>query len=86
MNKMKIELTDMADCRYNAQIWTSADGGKNWYYTGNGKFCKNYEEIAELAKKYNTINEMCTDCAKLGSGCAGSTCQVWTGCIFKIKK
>lgn len=29
------------------------------------------------------LNRMCADCLKLGSGCKGTTCQTWTGCVFK---
>ena len=30
------------------------------------------------------MNRMCADCLKLGNGCKGTTCQVWTGCVRKI--
>lgn len=39
---------------FNVQILTSVDGGKNWYYCGNGKFCETREEAEEFAA---TINE-----------------------------
>lgn len=29
------------------------------------------------------LNRMCADCLKLGNGCKGTTCQTWTGCVFK---
>lgn len=32
------------------------------------------------------INVMCTDCKCYKKDCQGTTCQVWTGCIYKIKK
>lgn len=28
------------------------------------------------------LNSMCSTCAKLGSGCKGTTCQTWTGCVY----
>ena len=30
------------------------------------------------------MNRMCADCLKLGNGCKGTTCQTWTGCVFKV--
>ena len=30
------------------------------------------------------LNRMCADCLKLGNGCNGTTCQVWTGCVRKV--
>lgn len=32
------------------------------------------------------LNTMCLDCRKLNSGCTGTECQTWSGCIFKVKK
>lgn len=29
------------------------------------------------------LNRMCTDCAKLGRECSGTTCQTWTGCVYR---
>lgn len=31
----------------------------------------------------NTINAMCPDCARFGKDCQGTSCQTWTGCIYK---
>lgn len=30
-----------------------------------------------------TINCMCFDCKKYKNNCEGTTCQAWTGCLFK---
>ena len=30
------------------------------------------------------LNRMCADCLELGNGCKGTTCQTWTGCVFKV--
>lgn len=30
------------------------------------------------------MNRMCADCLKVGNGCDGTTCQAWTGCVFKV--
>lgn len=47
--------------RYNAQLLTSVDYGKHFYYCGNGKWCKTKEE-AEEYKKYIEEEEMvCVD-------------------------
>lgn len=40
--------------RYNVQIETSTDGGKNFLYSGNGRYFKTLEE-AENYK--NEVNE-----------------------------
>lgn len=31
------------------------------------------------------LNPMCYDCLKLNKDCKGTTCQAWTGCIYKEK-
>lgn len=32
---------------------------------------------------YSDLNAMCFDCKKRGTTCNGTTCKVWTGCIFR---
>ena len=32
----------------------------------------------------NKLNHMCSNCLKLGKECKGTTCQTWTGCVFKV--
>lgn len=32
---------------------------------------------------YSDLNTMCFDCKKCGTTCNGTTCKVWTGCIFR---
>lgn len=34
-------------------------------------------------RQYIIVNRMCLTCSKLGNGCMGTTCQTWTGCIYK---
>lgn len=29
------------------------------------------------------INPICADCPKLRTTCRGTTCQIWTGCVYK---
>ena len=31
------------------------------------------------------LNPMCFDCVRLNKDCNGTTCQAWTGCIYKEK-
>lgn len=30
------------------------------------------------------LNDMCKNCARLGSACKGTANSVWTGCIYKV--
>lgn len=32
------------------------------------------------------INKMCLSCERFRRCCAGTECQVWDGCIWKIRK
>lgn len=38
--------------KYNVQVLTSVDGGKNYYYCGIGKFCKTKEECKQYISEY----------------------------------
>lgn len=29
------------------------------------------------------LNNMCETCARLGKDCEGTTCQTWTGCVYR---
>ena len=37
----------------------------------------------ETAERAAEINPMCTDCIRRGSDCDGTTCETWTGCIYR---
>lgn len=37
----------------------------------------------ETAERAAEINPMCTDCIRCGSDCDGTTCETWTGCIYR---
>lgn len=39
------------------------------------------EPETETAERAAEINPMCTDCARRGADCDGTTCMTWTGCI-----
>lgn len=32
----------------------------------------------------DNLNRMCSNCLKLGKGCNGTTCQTWTGCVYRV--
>lgn len=35
---------------------------------------------------YSNLNTMCLNCLVRDKGCSGTTCQTWTGCVYrKIK-
>lgn len=43
-------------------------------------------QTAEAWKKKGYIvelNSMCFNCTRCGNDCNGTTCQTWTGCIYK---
>lgn len=35
---------------------------------------------------YSDLNTMCFDCLERGKSCKGTTCQTWTGCIYRKVK
>ena len=37
--------------KYDAQLWTSLDGGKTFYHCGVGKYCKTLEEAEEYKQQ-----------------------------------
>lgn len=41
------------------------------------------EPETETAERAAEINPMCTDCIRRGSDCDGTTCETWTGCIYR---
>lgn len=41
------------------------------------------ETETETAERAAEINPMCTDCVRRGSDCDGTTCETWTGCIYR---
>lgn len=32
---------------------------------------------------YSDLNTMCYSCKKCGIDCKGTTCKIWTGCVYK---
>ena len=41
------------------------------------------EPETETAERAAEVNPMCTDCIRRGSDCDGTTCETWTGCIYR---
>lgn len=41
------------------------------------------EPETETAERAAEINPMCTDCIRRGSDCDGTTCETWTGCVYR---
>lgn len=41
------------------------------------------ETETETTERAAEINPMCTDCIRRGSDCDGTTCETWTGCIYR---
>lgn len=35
---------------------------------------------------YSNLNTMCFDCLEHGKSCNGTTCQTWTGCVYRKVK
>lgn len=35
---------------------------------------------------YSDLNTICFDCLERGKSCKGTTCQTWTGCIYRKVK
>jgi len=51
--KFKIIKTDDTAYKYNVQIWYKYKN--NYYYNGQGKFCKTLKEVKEYKKDYKII-------------------------------
>ena len=44
------------------------------------------ERKEERTIYYSDLNTMCFDCLERGKTCKGTTCQTWTGCIYRKVK
>lgn len=51
IQKSRLLKTDDKEYPYNVQILNSVDGGKNFYYTGNGRLCKTKLEAEDYRKQ-----------------------------------
>lgn len=55
IQKAKIIKTQNKDYPYNVQILNSIDGGKTFYYTGEGKFLETKEDVRYFIESFETI-------------------------------
>ena len=39
--------------RYNVQVVTSVDGGRTFWYCGNGRFCRDLTEVFAFVIRWN---------------------------------
>ena len=46
--------------------------------------CTSIEILEDDSKP--ELNSMCENCACLGESCKGTTCQTWTGCVYRRLK
>jgi hypothetical protein len=44
-----------------------------------------YIDTQRAADLLHINNPMCNACARCGTDCNGTTCQVWTGCIYRTR-
>lgn len=52
MKKYTIETTENGtEYKYNVKIFTSMDGGRTFYYAGNGKYFKTMKEAENYIKE-----------------------------------
>ena len=59
MNRITITRINPADyygACYNVQVHTSTNGGKTFYYCGNGRFCETMQDAIEFASRWNPIS------------------------------
>lgn len=52
MNKIEIRKLDFPvdGYRYNVRVLTSTDGGKSWWYCGNGKYAKTWQDALDVRR------------------------------------
>lgn len=55
VQKAKINKTQNKDYPYNVQILNSIDGGKTFYYTGEGRFFETKEDVRQYIIKFKII-------------------------------
>ena len=55
VQKAKINKTQNKDYPYNVQILNSIDGGKTFYYTGEGEFFETKEDVRQYIIKFKIV-------------------------------
>jgi hypothetical protein len=53
--KIVVYPDDVNEYHYNCQVWKYSHGA--WWYSGEGKFCENLEQVMEYAKKRKLLLE-----------------------------
>lgn len=81
----RITAADLADARTDSQraanyIITTAEG---WEYYSERATTDDIINAITWSKERAKLNSMCVSCGQLGKDCAGTTCQSWTGCIYR---
>ena len=49
ITKCAFQLDREGTINYVATLWTSVDGGQNYYHCGHGKYCRTEQEAQEYA-------------------------------------
>lgn len=75
----KNEFSAYVEC---VKMVQKISGGKIDFMTAKKMVKTEREKLFEFLDKY-TLNSMCERCKCLGKSCNGTTCKVWTGCIYK---
>lgn len=56
-------------------------------YVENGEYsrdiCDYIKSVKWLEKDAEKLNPICVDCKRHGATCDGTTCQAWTGCVYR---
>lgn len=56
-------------------------------YVENGEYsrdiCDYIKSVKWLEKDAEKLNPICVDCKRRGETCDGTTCQAWTGCVYR---
>lgn len=47
------------------------------------EICEYIKSVKWLEKDAAQLNPICVDCKRRGSTCSGTTCQAWTGCVYR---
>lgn len=45
--------------------------------------CDYIKSVKWLEKDAEKLNPICVDCKRRGATCDGTTCQAWTGCVYR---
>lgn len=57
ITKCAFPLDREGTVNYVATLWTSVDGGQNYYHCGHGKYCRTEQEAREYAASVTETEE-----------------------------